>query len=102
MGVRTLRHAPLPRSQVTSSHTFSEVSGSVPNGKRKESITFLFDDVVALARPFFDAGPVEHRDLTGVVVNQPCFLQQICSLRHIRGAEAEHVSNQVVRHTNLP
>ena len=29
--------------------------------KWKESVTFLFDYAVALARTFFDAGAVEHR-----------------------------------------
>ena len=87
-------------SKPLTSHTFSEASGSVPNGKRKESITFLFDDAVALAGALFNPNPVEHRYFTGVVVNQSCFLQLICSLRHISDAEAEHVANQFVRHTN--
>ena len=46
-----------------------ETSLAYFNGKWKESVTFLLDHAVALARTFFDAGPVEHRDLTVVVVN---------------------------------
>ena len=35
------------------------------NGKWKESVTFLFDHAVALARTFFDAGPVVDMDKAG-------------------------------------
>jgi len=48
---------------------FLGASGSVPNGKRQKSITFLLDDAVALAGAIFDARAVEHGYFTGVVVN---------------------------------
>src|SRR6202050_4954584 len=45
------------------------------NGRRKEPVAFLFYYFVALAGALFDAGPIEHSDLTGVIVNQPRVLQ---------------------------
>lgn len=60
-----------------------------------QAIKFLFDYGVAFAHPRLQVGPVRHRDLAALAVNQSGILQASRRFGGAHAAHAQHVGDQV-------
>src|SRR6266566_3221237 len=75
------------------------LSGFFPFGK--QAIGLPLDYRVALAHALFQLRPVDHLDMTAIVLNQSRRLQLPSGLRNALAAHSEHVRDQFLGHVEL-
>ena len=63
-----------------------------------QAVGFLFDDGITFATELFEQRPVEHRDLSAVVLDNTEVLQLASGLGHTLAAYPKHVGDQLLGH----
>ena len=64
----------------------------------EQAIEFRLDHPVTFANPFFQASPIQDRDVAATVMNQFRFLQFFCGLCNAFAAYPQHIGDQFLGH----
>jgi hypothetical protein len=59
------------------------------------------DGLIALARGFFQASPVDDRDATPPIADEPSALKKASGHRHRRASDAQHGCEKLLRQLEL-
>jgi hypothetical protein len=66
--------------------------------QRQQAVSFFLDHRIALAAKSFERRPVQHCNLSTLVLDYAALLKPARRFRHSLAANAEHVSDQLLGH----